>query len=280
MVGNMKNLKLLVLKLLPKNLFSCLIGYIANLALPKILLNIWIKIFIRIYKIDMTDSKQKSFKTFNAFFTRELDPQARPISQDTDSIVSPVDGLISHFGNIQDNEIIQVKGISYPLENLLINKKYFEIFKNGSFITIYLTPKHYHRIHSPISGDIKELYYIPGTLFPVNFFAVENIPGLFTLNERIITLIKNEELGFVSVIKVGATVVGKIKVVYDTIESNKMRHTIHKEYSQIKISKGEELGRFEMGSTVILLFQNQIKFDSLQLGQEIFFGRQIAKINK
>lgn len=276
----MKNyFKYKILQLLPKNTLSRFIGMLANISFPKEIQNFIIRIFVKIYHINMDEAQEKQFLTFNHFFTRTLKPEARPIVQGEKALASPVDATIGCYGNIEKQTLFQAKGITYTLENLMIHKEYGEIFKDGFYITFYLSPKDYHRIHSPCDGKIKELFYIPGTLYPVNNFAVENIPGLFTINERLITLIEDKKLGKVAIVKVGATVVGKIKVVYDTIESNKVRTTIHKKYSDIPIKKGEEIGKFEMGSTVILFFEKgKIKSHIKGSGKEIHFGEEIAII--
>ena len=270
--------KYFFLKILPKNLISRLVGYFAESKLPGFLVRFWIKIFQKIYSIDMKEVETCSYKNFNEFFTRSLKKEARPIDQDKQSIVSPVDGVVGCFGKIENNTLFQAKGIPYPLEHLVVNPEYAKLFQDGLYITLYLSPRHYHRIHCPVAGNIQELFYIPGTLYPVNAFAVNNIPALFTLNERLISLMENSPIGKVAVIKVGATIVGKIKVVYDSVESNQKKRTlISKRYQNLSLEKGQELGRFQMGSTVILLFSNpKIAFHSLEQGKEVRFGEKIA----
>ncbi len=222
-----------------------------------------------------------NYKNFNDFFTRQLKQDARLVDNDKDGISSPVDGIIGYFGKIENSTLFQAKGISYSLENLVVNQDYCKLFQNGLYITLYLSPRHYHRIHHPVSGKIEELFYIPGTLYPVNFFAVNNIPALFTLNERLITLVENPDMGKIAVIKVGATIVGKIKVTYDALESNqKQKNVVSKKYHDLFAEKGKELGRFQMGSTVILLFSNdKIHFHGLEQGKELRFGEKIAVLN-
>ncbi|NUM34280.1 MAG: phosphatidylserine decarboxylase [Candidatus Brocadiae bacterium] len=271
-------IRYIILKILPKNLLSRIIGYFAERKLPACFVRLWIKIFQKIYKIDMKEVETASYKNFNEFFTRSLKKEARPIDGNPQSIVSPVDGVIGCFGKIENNTLFQAKGISYSLQHLVVNQEYAALFQNGLYITLYLSPRHYHRIHCPVAGSLEELFYIPGTLYPVNSFAVKNIPALFTLNERLISLIETPQAGKVAVIKVGATVVGKIKVVYDTLESNQgKKNVVSKKYQGISLEKGQELGRFQMGSTVILLFSNpQIAFSGLETGKEVRFGEKIA----
>ncbi len=273
-----KYLNLTILRLLPKNLLTAILGKWAEWKSPRWLVKMGIRIFSRIYHIAEHEIMPSEFHTFNEFFTRALKPECRPISQDTSIVVSPVDAHIGGFGTIQENTLFQAKGIVYSLEKLVLEEQYVQYFQNGSYITLYLSPHDYHRIHTPVSGYVREMYHIPGRLYPVNRFAVANVPGLFTLNERVITLLEHECLGKIAVIKIGATVVGKIQVTYDQCQAH-CKNIVHRTYSGISLNKGQELGRFQLGSTVILLFQNQkIKFLELQTGQEIQLGNPIAQI--
>lgn len=257
-----------------------MMGFLAGVRWPKPILKVWIGLFRAAYKIDFREVAARDYHNFNEFFTRELRPECRPIEPHPASVACPVDGVVGCFGTIDEGTLFQAKGIPYSLKNLVVDDPYVEIFQKGSYITLYLSPRHYHRIHAPISGAIEELFYIPGHLFPVNSFAIENIPGIFTLNERLLTLLSHPTGGKVGVVKVGATVVGKIKVVYDTVESNTSKKTISKQYENLSIQKGAELGRFELGSTVILLFSQKISFRNLQPRQEVLFGQAIADFSE
>lgn len=270
-------LKMCLLLFMPKTMLTRWIGKVAQMRLPKCFLDIFIRIFVRHYHIDMNESSTCNFKTFNDFFTRELHSQSRPIAPDEKSIISPVDGRIAAYGDIRDNVLLQAKGISYPIDKFLMYPPYTERFANGIYVTIYLSPRNYHRIHAPIDGMIKESYYIPGTLFPVNPFAVKNVQGLFTLNERLITIIECATGCHVAVVKIGATIVGKIQVTYDKIVPHRANF-VHKKYA-IHIEKGKELGKFLMGSTVILLFEhNRVRLaEQLCENQEIRLGEIIAQ---
>ncbi len=268
-----------VLPLLPKNTISRIIGHLAQAKLPATLVNWWVRCFIRHYDIEMTEVAAQRFASFNEFFTRPLRHECRPIDANPARVTAPVDGIIASLGSIDHGTLIQAKGIDYSLKALVVAEEYQRIFANGHYLTFYLSPRHYHRIHTPVGGTIEELYYIPGTLYPVNRLAVGHIPALFTLNERLLTIIANPEIGRVAVIKIGAMIVGKIKVVYDHVESNKRPRLIHQKYSSLAIDKGAELGRFQMGSTVILLFEpGRIELDELIIGQEVKFGEAIATV--
>lgn len=272
----------LLLKILPKNLVSKLAGKLADQELPAPVLQKVIEVYSNIYKIDTADMETpvSSMKTFNEFFTRKLKPGLRPIDQDPGSVVSPVDGTVSEFGKIDCGLLIQTKGVYYSLEDLAGEKTARE-FEDGYFVTIYLSPADYHRIHSPVDASINEFSYFSGNLWPVNDFAVKNIGSLFCLNERILTMLDCKENSRVAMVKVGATVVGKIKVNYHSTESNKA----HKDYINIPltepktIQKGEELGLFQLGSTVVLLFQkDQFNPDLLEKDRKVKMGEKIGSL--
>jgi phosphatidylserine decarboxylase len=213
-------------------------------------------------------------------------PEARPIEGDESVVVSPVDGTVSQGGKIEAGTLIQAKGVTYSLDQLLSYQRAFvEKFDGGEFVTIYLSPRDYHRIHMPINGQIEASTYIPGELYPVNKTGVKRIPELFAINERVITYIRTS-FGHMALIKVGATNVGSIKVVYDesivTNPDKKLMRT-HKEYQPpSSLAKGEEIGRFEFGSTVILLFEpGQIDWIiPLIPGTKVKMGQAIATVIK
>jgi len=262
-------MKYLFLKLLPKNLISRLFGVLANLKFPSPLLMSFIHLYSSIYKIQLSDLKvpTDSMKTFNEFFTRELKPELRPIDQTPNGVVSPVDGTIAEFGNIEQGLLVQTKGVLYSLSDL-VGKEDAKLFNQGYFVTFYLSPADYHRIHTPISGKVKRFSYFSGNLWPVNSFGVQNIGGLFSLNERIVSPVEGKN-GTVGVVKVGATIVGKISVDYDELCSNKGKSSQFNlpVYPVKKYKKGEEIGQFQLGSTVILLFEKD-RFTPIELTKE------------
>lgn len=271
----MKSLHLLFLQLLPKNLVSRFIGALASRSISKIA----IKWFAKRYKINLEEAQEpiESFKTLNNFFTRKLKDGARPIDEEDNvkAIVSPVDGKIAQFGFIENGRIIQAKGRHYTVQELLGDDKEAEPFINGTFMTIYLAPTDYHRMHHYMDADITGFRYIPGTLFPVNPFSVANIENLFPINERLTTYY-NCNGKSAAIVKVGATVVGKIKVTYSDAESNISKNVRAETFSEkITVKKGDELGLFAMGSTVVMLFpENSTEFicnlpteEKVQVGQ-------------
>jgi phosphatidylserine decarboxylase len=269
-------------KILPKSLFSRLFGFITRIPLPGIILMPVISIYSKFFNVEKDDIliPQKGFRTFDQFFTRQLKPGSRNIDPAPGSIVSPVDARIDQFGQINGNKLIQAKGIEYSIHDLIPSDT-SEKFINGSFVTLYLSPADYHRIHSPVSGKITGTFHIPGKLFPVQEFITFNIKKLFSINERIISYIQSDNR-FSAVCMVGAMNVGRITLSYSDIVSNKfIRKKNEKYYPEEKqsfIKKGEELGIFHLGSTVILLYQkNKIRFADIETGQKVRVGQVIAE---
>jgi phosphatidylserine decarboxylase len=273
-------MKYLLLKLLPKNLFSKLLGKLSELELPSPLLGSFLHLYCNVFKVDLSEIKSpslKSFKTFNDFFTRSLKQDARPIDQDPNSIVSPVDGKIAEFGSIKNGLLLQSKGIFYTI-NDLVGAKHGELFKNGYFVTLYLSPADYHRIHTPMAGFVKEFSYFSGNLWPVNDLGVSNVGGLFSLNERVVTILDGSD-GRVALVKVGATVVGKITLDYSKLVSNNGQKTQLRlpVFPPKRYEKGDEIGRFQLGSTVILLFEpNRFSPIALNRGKYVKMGQVLG----
>jgi len=221
------------------------------------------------------NSDPTSYATFNEFFTRELKPGLRPIADS--KITSPVDGTIIQLGKVIDGEIVQAKGVNYSLNQLLGgNQDRTDKFKNGQFITIYLSPRDYHRIHMPCAGTLVQHTHIPGRLFSVAKHTVNTIKGIFVRNERVVAMF-DTEFGPMAMVLVGAINVAAIETVWaGLITPPKGKISTSKNYSteNITLDKGEEMGRFNMGSTVILVFaegaptlNNDLSADqSVQLG--------------
>ncbi len=266
---------------IPEKSISRLVGNFAKKPVSRHLIPYYAKKF----QIDLSPVKKPidQFSNLLDFFIRELKPEARPIHPDPHTLTSPVDGVITQMGKIQDGTLIQAKGINYNLEELLASDTYSSTFTGGQFMTIYLSPRDYHRIHSPIAGEVTSLTYIPGKLYPVNLSGVRLFPRLFSQNERVISYIKSEA-GLVALVKVGATNVGSIKVTFDdSISTNNRKYQVLKEKDyegSVTLKKGEELGRFEFGSTVILLFEpNQLEWiGDLTSGTSLQMGQPIARV--
>jgi phosphatidylserine decarboxylase len=208
---------------------------------------------------DALESNCCNYPTFNDFFTRTLKPNARPVTNDPHTIISPVDGTIWQIGNITKNQLIYAKDKAFALEQLLADNKDASLFHHANFVVLYLAPYNYHRIHMPLTGKLLAMRYIPGTLFSVNPKIVEHIPNLFAKNERVVTLF-DTVIGSVAIIFVGAMIVGSIETKWEgTITPNKANNLIHWDYSNqnITFSRGVEIGNFKLGSTVILLLPNK-----------------------
>ena len=277
-------MRYLFLKLLPKNLISRLVGVLTDLKIPTPFLLSIIQIYCMVYKVNLEEMEAypNQLRTFNDFFTRKLKPGARPIDEEVGSIISPVDGTISEFGAINKGFLTQTKGILYSL-NDLIGKKDSKLFEDGFFITIYLSPADYHRIHSPINGVVKNFSYFSGNLWPVNNFGVKQIGGLFAINERIFTPLRYGKNNVAGVVKVGATIVGKISLDYNNLTTNSKK--ANQIYLPIipekKYQKGDEIGKFMMGSTVILLFQkDQFISKEINSGQKLKMGEAIGSLKE
>lgn len=241
--------------ILPQHLLSVLMGKLANARTPW-LKNTFIDFFSRAYGITLDEAviqQPHEFQTFNAFFTRALKPDARPIDATPNTLVSPADGKIAQLGRIQQQQLLQAKGMYFSLSSLLGGQdETAALFTDGHFATIYLAPNNYHRVHMPASGTLVQSIYIPGNLFSVNRMTSQLIPNLYARNERLV-LIFSTETGPMAVILVGALIVGSMQTVWmdKPIRSNKIE--LLEPAQRIKLEKGAELGRFLLGSTVIVL---------------------------
>ena len=246
--------------------------------------NALIRIFIRKYNVDMSMAEKSSvheFETFNDFFTRSLKPGVRPIAPVSAGLVSPVDATISALGRIEDNRIFQAKGKKYSLEELVHGTgEHIGHYRNGNFITLYLSPRDYHRIHIPADGELQSMTYIPGRLFSVNPATTNRINNLFTRNERVITTFSSP-IGMFSVIFIGAIFVGSM----ETVWHGQVTPVTRREYNKWNyepgtfFNQGDEIGRFNMGSTVIVLTEPD-KINWCMTAEWVAMGQQIAVRNK
>lgn len=217
-----------------------------------------IRCFLNLYRVDMTEAAESDpyrYGSFNEFFTRALKDGARAIASDDDAIASPVDGCVSQAGTIDRDRLLQAKGHHYGLTELLASQPWASRFEGGSFATIYLAPFNYHRVHMPFRGELKETVYVPGRLFSVSALTAQHVPGLFARNERVLTLF-DSDLGLFAVVLVGALNVGSMATVWAGDITPAARRVVTRVPGPPTIlAKGAELGRFNMGSTVILLFE-------------------------
>lgn len=270
-----------MLSVLPKAAISRAVGAATRLPAPQPLHAAAAKVFARAYKVNLDEAERdvSEFRTFGDFFTRRLKPGARPIAPGEDVVVSPTDGLVAAVGISEGGRMMQVKGRDYTVAQLLDDPDEARRFEGGAYVTIYLAPRDYHRIHSPVEGVVDTLAYIPGELWPVNKPAVRCVPNLFAVNERLISYLESRA-GRVAVVKVGATCVGRIRAAYDDVVTNSGGKRLRKTYDEKpRVEKGGELGVFEMGSTVILLFEpGRMSFDSAIVeGTVVRMGQAIGR---
>ncbi|WP_119009365.1 archaetidylserine decarboxylase [Vibrio superstes] len=260
---------------MPQHGLTRLVGKLASAKLGGVTTSI-IRGFIKQYKINMDEalhSDPAHFETFNEFFVRELKPGIRPVVEDDSVITHPADACVSQFGPIEDGKLIQAKKHSYSARELLGGDlNLAESFADGSFATLYLSPSDYHRVHMPCDGTLRQMIYVPGDLFSVNPLTAENVENLFARNERVVCIF-DTEFGPMAQVLVGATIVGSIELTWAGTVTPPRGNTVYRwDYpadgeKAIHIKKGEEMGRFKLGSTVINLFpKGAIEFDeSMQL---------------
>jgi len=243
--------------LIPKQLLTVLAGKFASARLGGLTTAV-IRRFVARYKVNMAEAANPditSYPSFNEFFTRPLRDDARPLADA--KLVCPVDGAISQFGNIEHNSIFQAKGHSYTTTALVGGDAVLSAqFNDGSFATLYLSPKDYHRIHMPCSGRLRRMIHVPGELFSVNPTTARGVPGLFARNERVVCVFESEFGTFVLTL-VGATIVGSMETVWHGVVNPPRTNSIrewHYDGQEVSLQKGQEMGRFLLGSTVVMLF--------------------------
>jgi phosphatidylserine decarboxylase len=266
---------------LPKQALTILAGKFANLKAGKLTTAV-ITWFVKRYKVNMleaVDPNISAYKSFNEFFTRPIKKDARPIAKA--DFICPIDGSISQFGTIEFDQIFQAKGHHYSTTALLggdheTAKKY----AHGHFACLYLSPRDYHRIHMPCDGTLKKMTYVPGALFSVNPATAQGIPGLFARNERVVCEFESDQHGAFVMVLVGATIVGSMQTVWHgVVNPPRSKDILSWSYAQqnIHLAQGDEMGRFLLGSTVVMLFQkDKLQFNPIwnpckyvQLGEEM-----------
>jgi phosphatidylserine decarboxylase len=242
---------------LPQHALSRLVLAATRVRLPWFK-NLLTRGFLRLFSVDMSEATEADpyrYGSFNEFFTRALRAEARPIDADPEKIASPVDGTVSECGAIDDDRLLQAKGRQYTLDELLAQQPWARNFEGGSFATLYLAPFNYHRIHMAVRGTLRDTVYVPGRLFSVNSATARHVPRLFARNERVLTLF-DTEFGQFALVMVGALNVGSMATAWaGDITPAAQRVVTRIPCPAVTLDKGAELGRFNMGSTVILLFE-------------------------
>ncbi|MGB5542895.1 MAG: archaetidylserine decarboxylase [Gammaproteobacteria bacterium] len=272
--------------LLPQHGLSRLIHYATRLR-TRWFKNLIIRVFVRGFRVDMSDAQETdatAYPSFNAFFTRALKPDARPLPASSALIVSPVDGTISQSGLTLDGRVFQAKDREYSLEDLLGLPELAKALTGGAFSTIYLAPYNYHRIHMPIDGQLRRMIYLPGRLFSVNAATVRSVPRLFARNERVVCEFETSA-GVMALILVGALNVGSIETVWaGEVAPGRPRRLTSVDYPRggVTLARGEEMGRFNMGSTVIAAFApGRVTLDGeLGPGTTVIMGQAIGQLSQ
>ncbi|WP_286807362.1 MULTISPECIES: archaetidylserine decarboxylase [unclassified Marinimicrobium] len=267
----------------PQHGLSRAAGWLANQRTDWIK-NHFIEWFIQRYGVDMSEALEenpRAYAHFNDFFTRALKPDARPLDASADSIVCPADGAISQLGAIEDGRIFQAKGQLYTTRELLGGSEALAAeFDQGQFATIYLSPKDYHRVHMPFDGQLRATVAIPGDLFSVNTATANQVPRLFSRNERLVAIF-DTDIGPMAVVLVGAMIVAGIETVWGG-EVAPIKRTIQtrdfRPRAPITLNKGEEMGRFKLGSTAIVLFgKDRVRWDeAYQAGRGTRMGERLG----
>lgn len=247
-------------QLVPQQQLSKVAGRLAASRHPYVK-RTFIRSFAKAYNVSLDEYERQSlnaYESFNDFFTRELKEDARPIDATVDGIVSPADGIISQLGQIDDHKLFQAKGRYYDVGQLLADSEDGRYFADGSFATVYLAPSNYHRVHMPFAGTLTKTRYVPGTLFSVNTVTAANVPDLFARNERLVCMF-DTKYGKAAVVMVGAMIVAGI----ETVATGKINRTddIQEADHDMRFEKGDELGRFYLGSTAIVVLPKAAKAD-------------------
>lgn len=274
-----------LLYLLPKNLISYCLGRLAAIRLPAPLNTLLVRLFARAASIDCTKLSKpiEEYESIAEFFLRDT---TLSFTDEGAPVVSPAEASVRSFGEIVDEKIPQVKGIDFKVSELLADPEFARNFEKGYYLNLYLSPRDYHQVHSPVSGEIYASTYIPGTLWPVNDWSLANIPNLLCINERVVTYIKTTE-GLIALVMVGATNVGGISVTYDRIRANQIfsglrrKPFVSQRYEPAKsIGIAQKIGAFSLGSSVVVLFSGYSDRDfrlskgPINLFQPILPGQQ------
>ncbi len=270
--------------LLPAKMLTEFAGFLAKKEL-KFVTTFAIKLFSKAYGINLNQaqiSEARGFKTFNEFFTRQLKEGSRPICEDENAISSPSDGFLSQCGKIENNTLLQAKGHNFSLSTLLAkDKELAKHFEQGSYSIVYLSPKDYHRVHMPCDATLVKTIYVPGELFSVNPFLSHHIPDIFARNERLICEF-DTKFGKMVQILVGATITGSLITTWaGCVNTKRLQDVKVVDYQNQNISfkKGDEMGAFALGSTVVNLFEKEICFEIERKQQAVQMGEKIAQFS-
>jgi phosphatidylserine decarboxylase len=274
-------LLILLLSILPKHGLSRLAGWLASRQVPVRWRGAVYRGYSRLFgaKPEEAELPLEAYPSVNAFFTRALKPGLRPIAPN--AIVSPVDAAVGAYGTVTNDTLVQAKGRNYSLAGLLGDRTLAHRFEGGTYTTLYLSPKDYHRIHVPAAGRITQATYIPGALWPVNVAAVTHVADLFAVNERLVLTLECTNGGVMAVVPVGATMVGMTRLVFDDLHTNARRREVQqRRYDPaIPVEAGGPLGHFEFGSTVVLVCSRDCgTIEPLTLGDVVRMGQRLGPL--
>jgi phosphatidylserine decarboxylase len=274
-------LLILLLSVLPKHALSRGAGWLATRTVPVGWRGAVYRGYSRVFgaRPDEAELPLEQYPTLNAFFTRALKPGLRPIA--AHAIVCPVDAAVGAYGTVEAGTLVQAKGRTYSLGALLGDPQLAAAFEGGTYTTLYLAPKDYHRIHVPMSGTVSSATYVPGELWPVNVAAVTHVADLFAVNERIVVLLDAEQGGRMAIVPVGATMVGMTRLVFDDLHTNARRREVQRRHYDpaIALRAGDQLGHFEFGSTVVLVCSPDAGvIEPLTLGATVRMGQRIGAL--
>lgn len=268
----------------PGAAYSAFVGSVAQRTLPGPLRALAYRAFARAVgaNLEETELPLGEYPSLGEFFARRLRDGARAVDPAPDAIISPCDGVIAARGEAVEGALVQAKGRSYSLAELVASSDSGALAQKltgGAYVTIYLSPKDYHRVHSPVDAELVSYDYIPGTLWPVNRWATERREGLLARNERVVIRMNAGALGDVCVVMVGAAGVGNIRLAQapDSASFRSLRERRQIELSGLRVKKGDELGAFMLGSTVVMLFQPGVATLSGEVAQPVRFGERIGR---
>jgi phosphatidylserine decarboxylase len=271
------------LRHLPRNALSRLAGRAAGAKLPPPVVRAQIALFARAVGVDLSEMRDpiETYASVQAFFTRALKDGARPVDPAPEALVSPCDGAWGECGVVRDGLLLQLKGRPYGLAELLGSAEDAARFEGGPFATLYLSPRDYHRFHAPCDARVERATYIPGSLWPVNRAGLEGIEALFAQNERICAFLRTlPGDALLCLVAVGATMVGKVRVTFDALETNRRGAVaLRRSYDDVRLAKGEEWGRFEFGSTLVLLGEpGRVALEPRPAGAPLCLGERIGRL--
>jgi phosphatidylserine decarboxylase len=279
-----------LLHVLPKNAISRAMGWLASRRLPGPLQRLELSLFVRLAGVDARELSRPlaEFASLQQFFTRELAPGVRPLEGGEDVLASPCDGAWGTSGRIEGGTILQVKGRPYRVADLLGSEERARACEGGEFATLYLSPRDYHRFHTPAAGRITRLVYRPGDLWPVNAIGLQGVDGVFARNERICAWLEvgsgsglSADASAIAMVAVGATMVGSVRLAFDALRTNRAGAAAEdRELGALgpKLARGEEWGHFEFGSTIVLLIPPGLyRLEPKPIGTPLRLGRAIGR---